>query len=165
MLDPDDWQARAACRDTPTSAFYPERSNMPAETVAAMRVCVEACPVRYQCLDSAMPDEFGVWGGWSGQVRLTARRRGFDCPWCGAPIGGTGEMEAADRLFGPPPSVFCGPSCLDAAVSADWEGKELVDKRLAELAVWAAKVDKDRRRPKALPEFEQLDLVSFLESA
>ena len=82
-------------------------------------------------------------------------------------------MEAGDRLFGPPPTVFCGPACLDAAVNASWDERELVDKRLAELAVWAAEINRARKKKSrqraaavqggVLPTFDQLDIFDALD--
>lgn len=66
-----DWIDDAACRDTPTSVFYPERGE---ELDAARAVCAD-CPVKADCLDHAVAlnEKFGVWGGTSERQRRRIR--------------------------------------------------------------------------------------------
>lgn len=73
------WRARAACRDTPTSVFFPDRGET--EVREARRVCA-ACPVKAECLEygagQAQWQRFGVWGGLTEKERrewLRQRRR------------------------------------------------------------------------------------------
>lgn len=67
------WTLRAACRDTPTAMFYPERGE---DIRAAKRVC-QTCPVTAECLEYAMAngERFGVWGGLSERERRRLKRR------------------------------------------------------------------------------------------
>jgi len=71
-----EWTDQAACRDVPTTKnldlFYPERSETPGgrHLIPARRFCL-ICPVRYDCLETGIDEQFGIWGGHS----LSQRRR------------------------------------------------------------------------------------------
>jgi WhiB family transcriptional regulator, redox-sensing transcriptional regulator len=76
----DDWRSSSLCSQLPVaeadSLFYPERGR---STKAARALCSE-CPVRAECLEFALGDEYalahGVWGGTSPRERrVLARRR------------------------------------------------------------------------------------------
>ena len=78
------WTERAVCRETDPEAFYPEKTSDPHDLITARRICMFTCPVRQDCLDSAMRREqglgrasrFGLWGG------LTPRARAaFEADW------------------------------------------------------------------------------------
>ncbi len=61
------WQDRALCAETDPEAFFPEKGE---STAPAKHVC-HSCPVRPQCLRSALEnrERFGVWGGLSERER------------------------------------------------------------------------------------------------
>jgi WhiB family redox-sensing transcriptional regulator len=69
-----DWQARAACRETDTEAFfnpdYLRGRNKRAREGAAKAICAN-CPVREACLDWALHlgETHGVWGGMTPEER------------------------------------------------------------------------------------------------
>jgi hypothetical protein len=65
------WQQRAACRNVPTEAFFPLRSECADEA----KVVCSGCPVREHCLAYALADQnlVGVWGGTSGRERRDRR--------------------------------------------------------------------------------------------
>ena len=56
-----EWAADAACRTLPKTTFYPDDP----EGVAVAKAICETCPVRTQCLETALSnrEEDGVWGG------------------------------------------------------------------------------------------------------
>jgi WhiB family redox-sensing transcriptional regulator len=66
------WKADAACRDLPTSLFFPDAE---ADSAPALAVCA-GCPVREQCLDFALRtrQDDGVWGGHTESERKRLRR-------------------------------------------------------------------------------------------
>src|SRR5512139_2991901 len=66
------WTRWAACRGHPTGWWFPG----PGQSISrkALSIC-ERCPVRRQCLDTAVQDELlGIWGGTSENQRKTMRR-------------------------------------------------------------------------------------------
>ena len=75
MIQPA-WHKQALCRDVPEAkhlnTMYPERSETPGgkHLIPARKLCLE-CPVRYDCLEAGLKEEFGIWGGHS----LSQRRR------------------------------------------------------------------------------------------
>ena len=66
------WFGRAACPGLDTNLFFTERGEPPTQVKA---VC-QACPVRVDCLNSALDtgQTFGVWGGVSERGRRQLRR-------------------------------------------------------------------------------------------
>jgi WhiB family redox-sensing transcriptional regulator len=62
-----EWREQAACKNTTTSNFYPEKD----EITHAKKVC-EQCPVKQQCLDFAIKNHevHGIWGGMGYRSRL-----------------------------------------------------------------------------------------------
>lgn len=66
------WQAEALCTQTDSEAFFPDSHRARAATTVCLR-----CPVRAECLDSALErDElFGIWGGLSREDRAALKRR------------------------------------------------------------------------------------------
>lgn len=82
------WQSQAACRDTPTAAFF---ADGPGDTrhLAAKRNICGGCPVTDQCLTWALEtgDTYAVLGGMTPQERqplLRARGgRTKSCRICG----------------------------------------------------------------------------------
>jgi WhiB family redox-sensing transcriptional regulator len=75
------WAARGACRHSDPELFFPVTTTGLAagQVVRAKAVCA-GCPVRVPCLDFALDSgqDFGVWGGTTGEERrLIRRRRGY----------------------------------------------------------------------------------------
>lgn len=66
------WQRDALCREHPTVAFFPRRSEDSAPAKAVCRTCL----VRAECLAYALadPDLTGVWGATSAVERRAMRR-------------------------------------------------------------------------------------------
>lgn len=75
-----DWQARAACRETDTEAFfnpdYLRGRNKRAREAAAKSICAD-CPVREACLEWALQlgETHGVWGGLTPEERAGVSRQ------------------------------------------------------------------------------------------
>jgi len=67
-----EWHHWAACKGE-TEAFF----SYDEETVAHARAICEGCPVRQECLQTALADRnlFGVWGGTTEAERRRLRRR------------------------------------------------------------------------------------------
>lgn len=65
-----DWQMDAACSGTDVEVFYPEKGESPKP---AKRIC-RRCPVRADCLEYAIDDPHGVWGGTSDRERRRLRK-------------------------------------------------------------------------------------------
>lgn len=74
---PDDWRDRAACKGD-TDPFF---SNDPADSEHARWICRTLCPVRAECLTTAMDEEggatyrHGIRGGHTGNERRSMYRR------------------------------------------------------------------------------------------
>jgi WhiB family transcriptional regulator, redox-sensing transcriptional regulator len=67
-----EWRKWAACRGVPELFFsYDE------ERVAHARAICDGCPVRQECLQTALADRrlYGVWGGTTEAQREAIRRR------------------------------------------------------------------------------------------
>lgn len=82
LVNPPMWFEEAACKDTPRSVFFVEGKNSWLMLQAKM-ICIgdkpsEQCPVRLQCLQFAMNDTWGVFGGTSpherGRIKRAIRR-------------------------------------------------------------------------------------------
>lgn len=73
-----DWHRNAACKNSGSDTFFPEKGH---SNAAAKRVCA-GCTVRVDCLEDALAreDPFGVWGGKSERERryITRKRRTAD---------------------------------------------------------------------------------------
>ena len=70
---PPEWHRDALCREFDTSLWFPDKGQ-PAQP--ALDICGR-CPVRPECLNTALGDitlEFGVWGGMSARARAAHRR-------------------------------------------------------------------------------------------
>jgi len=67
------WWVRAACRNTDTNVFFPDKGE---STGPAKRICA-GCPVQAPCLEGALErdERFGVWGGLSERERRKLKRR------------------------------------------------------------------------------------------
>lgn len=57
--EPEQWQARAACRGENPELFFPDPSDE--HTRARAQTICATCPVRSECSNHAQP--FGVWAG------------------------------------------------------------------------------------------------------
>lgn len=66
-----EWLALRACADMPVAVFFPEDSH---GVTRAKAICA-TCPVRVDCLQSAMDNDerFGIWGGTSERQRRFMR--------------------------------------------------------------------------------------------
>lgn len=93
-----DWRVRAACSSDPEGQFP---DNNAEEIAAAKRVCT-GCPVREQCLASALAlnEREGVWGGFTYAERRNLVAYGVaqrhvrpkaECPRCGRQVAIEGE--------------------------------------------------------------------------
>jgi WhiB family transcriptional regulator, redox-sensing transcriptional regulator len=71
----EEWQDRAACRQTSVELFFPPAEH---EVEEAKALCF-TCEVQELCLEFALTagERFGVWGGLTPQERrsLVAKRR------------------------------------------------------------------------------------------
>jgi hypothetical protein len=63
------WQDRAACRGQ-TAVMFPVRGE---STGPALRLCA-GCPVRSECAEAGVWEQYGVWGGVTRGARLEARK-------------------------------------------------------------------------------------------
>lgn len=74
------WRDQAACAGMDTEDFYPPSgAGGPIQAAAAISVCKD-CPVRVECLDAAMCEEYGgqaygVRGGLTADDRMALARR------------------------------------------------------------------------------------------
>jgi WhiB family redox-sensing transcriptional regulator len=100
-LPGNEWLDHAACRDHPTSLFYPERG---APITEARRIC-RGCEVRRECLDDAMNSPAGAGGdqgvraGLSAKQRRQLRRRlgqAVTVAECGTPAGYMQHIKLGD---------------------------------------------------------------------
>lgn len=70
--------ARAACKDQPSSLWFPENGeeHRAGDYRAGKQVC-EGCDVRAECLEYALTNrmEYGLWGGLIPKERQLLRRR------------------------------------------------------------------------------------------
>lgn len=85
------WMDRAACTGLDTELWFTDSPR----AVAAARTICDRCPVRRECLQSALdtPDTFGVWGGKTKYQRTrmakVPRQRSVTAP------GGVAKANAA----------------------------------------------------------------------
>jgi WhiB family redox-sensing transcriptional regulator len=68
IFESPEWQKDALCLGRPTEWFFPERNSenrngwlTPADR-RAKALCAR-CPVRRECLEYGLKDEYGIWGG------------------------------------------------------------------------------------------------------
>lgn len=95
------WIEDARCRNELfPDAWFSDFSGNPEydQTLKlAQEICV-LCPVRWQCLDAGMEEEFGVWGGATEKARRKMRRLP-DAPQKMAPaIGSARRLQALAHL-------------------------------------------------------------------
>jgi WhiB family redox-sensing transcriptional regulator len=67
-----EWHKRAACKGE-TDFFF----SYDEEMVEQARAICQECPVRQECLETALADAnlYGVWGGYTKAERRRLRRR------------------------------------------------------------------------------------------
>ena len=128
-LSTDAWRLDAACLGLDPDLFHPSRGVIAAdepEGPPIEDVFCAFCPVRLQCLNHAMGEGHGIWGGWRAEIRAWVRRsKGRACPWCSTPIARYTQV------------MFCCVECETAAVTATGEEAERLEKVLAEMAEMA----------------------------
>lgn len=77
--DATDWRHRAACRDEDPELFFPVSEVGPgARQVQQAKAVCNRCPVRTECLDTALRNGLtdGIFGGMTGRERREVARRG-----------------------------------------------------------------------------------------
>lgn len=87
-----EWHLRAACYGTEALLFFPPDLGFPDSGVSEDRAVIEAkkyfcdhCPVRRDCLDSALLNgDVGIWAGMTTYQRnqLRRKRNRAKCPIC-----------------------------------------------------------------------------------
>lgn len=68
-----DWQESAICRQVDPELFFPEKAQHE-QARLAKKVC-STCPVKAECLQAGMFEEYGIWGGLSNVERRQIRKR------------------------------------------------------------------------------------------
>lgn len=89
-----DWRTRAACKSNPDRQF----PGWNAERIADAKAVCAVCPVRQECLQTALDlgESDGVWGGLTATERERFKegaytRQPVQCPGCGRPRALTTE--------------------------------------------------------------------------
>lgn len=79
------WRSKASCRGDTTGKFFPPKggSDLPAYCIC------RKCPVRMECLEFSLPEQHGIWAGFSQRERAMLRK---------AVSEGKDFYELADRL-------------------------------------------------------------------
>lgn len=70
-----EWLAYAVCAKPDAVSMFPDASNAP--HIAAAKEHCDICPVRIECLSSALArgEQHGIWGGLTTEERKLLRRR------------------------------------------------------------------------------------------
>ena len=71
------WHENAACSGLGNELFYLGRvwgNPHAVRQAAAAKVVCALCPVKEQCLEAGLEDEFGIWGGTTERDRRKLRR-------------------------------------------------------------------------------------------
>ena len=74
LMEREPWEEEAACKDVPSSVFFPVSENP--ETIGKARAICDVCPVFDACRELALslpPSWTGIYAGMSRQDRLEAR--------------------------------------------------------------------------------------------
>lgn len=71
--DLSSWRRTAACQGVPTGLFFPERGPTQPIWVAAAKAVCSTCPVQRDCLEAAMSEPRGIWGGLTASERRRLR--------------------------------------------------------------------------------------------
>lgn len=114
------WRDLRACADLPTAMFFPGIGDHGRDAKA---VCAE-CPVRTDCLEAGMAEEFGIWGGLSERQRRRVRQQrrptgiapGFDRPAYMREYKRKARAEAASAAM---PSTEYGRRLVALLMQAD----------------------------------------------
>ena len=69
---PPAWAAQAACKGQ-TALFFPGRGQ-PDQAARAKAICA-GCPVRLECLEAGLDEDYGIWGGLAADERRRVGRR------------------------------------------------------------------------------------------
>lgn len=70
------WHLQATCRGLPSQVFYGGNDQAPLsskEITRAKTVC-GTCPVRRDCLQQGLEEDWGIWGGFTRPERERARK-------------------------------------------------------------------------------------------
>jgi WhiB family transcriptional regulator, redox-sensing transcriptional regulator len=72
LLQRPEWHQDAACRDMVPARFV----RSPGTDYGGLRALCERCPVRQECLETALADDslVGLWGGTNDRERREMRR-------------------------------------------------------------------------------------------
>lgn len=68
------WRAEALCRGADPELFFAEKGVGSTAAAAIVRVVCEPCPVREECLEAGLREQFGFWGGTSPRERRQLRK-------------------------------------------------------------------------------------------
>ena len=77
-MQPADWRAVAACRDTDPDLFFPVGTTGPAiEQIEAAKAVCRECEAQAGCLEFALAtnQDSGIWGGTSEEERRKLRKQ------------------------------------------------------------------------------------------
>ena len=76
FIDNEEWRLKAKCLGVPVEVFFPNNYTKPDNVAEAKALCKE-CPVRAECLESALltQEDLGVLGGKTPQERRRVVRR------------------------------------------------------------------------------------------
>jgi WhiB family redox-sensing transcriptional regulator len=70
------WRTRAACRPYGSELFFPAKADFRNSEVARAKAICRECPVREECLQTAMDgrEKIGIWGGFTPEERARLHR-------------------------------------------------------------------------------------------
>ena len=73
-ISPPSWMEDALCQEVGVEVFFPPDDKPVSRDFyrQAKRIC-DNCPVKKQCLDFGISDQYGVWGGTTPQERVKIR--------------------------------------------------------------------------------------------
>jgi WhiB family redox-sensing transcriptional regulator len=74
IYDEAPWMEQALCAQIDPEIFYPEDSYggvLGHKQVATAKAICESCPVKGECLEYGMSEEWGIWGGLTAWERRT----------------------------------------------------------------------------------------------
>ena len=129
-LPAEGWREQAACKGTDPAIWFPERGIGARESAAIKAIC-EGCPVRVDCLTTALDDaeKFGFFGGASERERRVMRRDWprRACEFCRKPI----PHE--------PASGVSAPVCETCAAAATAKARMDDARRQARHRLWDAR--------------------------
>jgi WhiB family redox-sensing transcriptional regulator len=114
------WRKQAACTGYPIETFFGDDEHGLRGSAARAKAICSICPVRNECLEENIFEEFGVFGGLTHRERITLRaRRKLMKPTTVAPHGTQARARWHYRHNVP----ICQP-CLMANARANSESKE-----------------------------------------